>query len=57
MLPSEHLGTQHRLLVMDVAILRAKVKKRRVGEPNVRWWTRDNMVRLSEKILVDDNWR
>jgi len=58
-LPSEHLETQHRLLVMDVAIKREKVKERRVGEPKVRWWnfTRENVVQLAEKIVVDGNWK
>jgi len=58
-IPSEQLGTQHRLLVMDVAIKRAKVKKRLIGEPKVRWWNliRENAVRLIEKIIVDGNLR
>ena len=58
-LPSEHLGTQHRLLVMNVVIKRAKVKKRRVGEPKVRWWnlTRENAIWISEKIIANGNWR
>jgi len=50
-IPSEQLGTQHRLLIMDVDIKRVKVKKRLVGEPKVRWWnlTGENAFRLSEK--------
>jgi len=44
---------------MDVAIKRAKVKKRLIGEPKVRWWNliRENAVRLIEKIIVDGNLR
>jgi len=44
---------------MNVVIKRAKVKKRRVGEPKVRWWnlTRENAVELAEKILADGNWK
>jgi len=46
---SEHLRTQHRLLVMDIAIKNSKVKKRHVGEPKVRWW---NLTGLNTAKLV-----
>ena len=36
MIPSEHLGTQHRLLVLDVEFKGSKWKKRRVGDPKVK---------------------
>ena len=35
-IPSEHLGIQHRILIMDVVIKSSKVKKRSVEEPRVR---------------------
>ena len=58
-IPSEHQGTQHRLLVMDVAIKSAKVKKRLVRESKVRWWNLigENVAKLSEKIVANGNWR
>jgi len=36
-IPSEVLGTQHRLLVMDLVIKSFKAKKRSVGVARVRW--------------------
>jgi len=49
---SECLRTQHRLLVMDLAIKNFKVKKRGGGVARIRWWnlTRENATKLSEKI-------
>jgi len=35
---SEYLGTQHRLLVMDLVIKDFKAKKRSEGVTRVRWW-------------------
>jgi len=51
-IPSECLGTQHRLLVMDLMIKSFKLKKRSRGVARVRWWnlTRENTTKLSEKI-------
>jgi len=37
LIPGEYLGTQHRLLVMDVVIKRSKIKKRSVGKPRIKW--------------------
>ena len=36
-IPSEYLGTRHRLLVLDVKFKCLKWKKRRVGYPRVKW--------------------
>ena len=36
---SECIGTQHRLLVLDVEFKCSMWKKRRVGDPRVKWWT------------------
>jgi len=36
-IPSEGLGTQHRLLVLDVEFKYSKRKKRGVEEPRVKW--------------------
>ena len=57
-IPSECVGTQHRLLVMDLVTKRLKVKKRSGGAVRVRWWnlTRENAAKLSEKIRAGVNW-
>jgi len=46
-IPSEYLGTQHRLLVLDVELKCSKWKKRSVGEPRVKWWnlTKENTIK------------
>jgi len=51
-IPSEYLGTQHRLLVLDVELKCSKWKKRNVGEPRVKWWnlTKENAMKLDERI-------
>ena len=51
-IPSEFLGTQHRLLVMDMVIKGLRVKRRSGGVARVRWWnfTRENATKLSERI-------
>ena len=51
-IPSEYLGTQHRLLVLDVEFRCSKGKKRRVGDPRVKWWTltKENAMLLSQRI-------
>ena len=53
--PGEYLGTQHRLLVMDVVIKSSKIKKRSVEDPRVRWWNliSENATKLSVKIKVE----
>jgi len=56
-LPSEWLGTQHKLSVIDLVIKNFKVKKRGKGVDRTRWWnlTRDNATKLSEKIKSEAN--
>ena len=56
-IPSECLGTQHRLLVMDLEMKSLKVKKRSGGVARVRWWnlTRENATKLAEKIKSEAN--
>jgi len=55
---SEFLGTQHRLLVMDMVIKGFRVK-RSGGVTRDRWWnlTRENATKLSEKITAEANWK
>ena len=57
-IPSEYLGSQHKLLVMDLVIKNFKVKKRGGGIARIRWWnlTRENVTKLSEKIESETNW-
>jgi len=57
-IPSECLGTQHRLLVMDLEMKSFKVKKRSGGVARVRWWnlTSENATKLAEKIKSEANW-
>ena len=59
MLPSECLGTQHRLLVMDLVVKSFKAKKRSVGVARVRWWnlTRENATSLLKKIKSEASWK
>jgi len=51
-IPSEYLDTQHRLLVLDVELKCSKWKKRKVGDPRVKWWTltKEKALFLSERI-------
>jgi len=58
-IPSEYLGTPHRLLVLDVEFKCSKWKKRRVEDSRVRWLTltKENAGLLSEKITEEGAWR
>jgi len=57
-IPSEFLGTQHRLLVMDMVIKGFRVERRSGGVARVRWWnlTREKATKLSDKIRAEANW-
>ena len=59
MIPSECLGTRHKLLVMDLIIKNFKVKKRGGGVARTRWrnLTRENATKLLEKIKPETNWK
>jgi len=46
-LPSEYLGTQHSLLVMDVEFKFLKRKKISVGNPRVKWWNSSEVTQGS----------
>ena len=58
-IPSEYLGTQHRLLVLDVEFKYSKRKKRRVADPRVKWWTftKENAGLIAERIIEEGAWR
>jgi len=58
-IPSEYLGTQHRLLVLDAEFECSKRKKRRVGGPRVKWWTltKENAGLIVERITEEGAWR
>ena len=53
-IPTEYLGTQHRLVVMDLMIKSFKGKKRSEGVARIRWWnvTRESATELTEKMLM-----
>ena len=55
MIPSEYLGTQYRLLVLDMEFKCSKWKKRKVGDLRVKWWTltKGNAWLLSERITEE----
>jgi len=38
-IPSEYLGTQHRLVVLDMELKCSKWKKSTVGYHRVKWWS------------------
>ena len=59
MISSEFLGTQHRLLVMDLGIRGCKATKRSVSAARIRWWnlTKENAFKLSEKIISEASWK
>ena len=58
-IPSEYLGTQHRLLVLDAEFKCSKRKKRRVGDPRVKWCTltKENAGLIAERITEEGAWR
>ena len=58
-IPSKYLGTQHRLLVLDVELNCSKWKKKIVREPKVKWWnlTKENAMKLAERITEEEAWR
>jgi len=58
-IPNELLGTQHRLLVLDMEFKCSKGKQRRVGDPRVKWWTltKENAMLLAERIAEEGAWR
>ena len=58
-IPSEYLGTQHRLLVLDVEFKCLKWKKRSVEEHRVKWWnlTKENTMKSVERITKEGAWR
>jgi len=52
---SEYIGSQHRLLVLDMELKCSRWRKRRVGDPRVKWWTlsKENAKFLSERITEE----
>ena len=59
MIPSECVGSQHRLLVLDVEFNYVKWKMRGVGDLRVKWWnlSKDNAVNLSARTTKKGAWR
>ncbi|XP_009792076.2 uncharacterized protein [Nicotiana sylvestris] len=59
-IPSENLTTQHRLLVMDLEIVRKRRKRAMYGQPRIRWraLTSDKAQELGGgKLLAMGAWR
>ena len=58
-IPSECVGSQHRLLVLDVEFNCVKWKMRGVGDLRVKWGnlSKDNVVNLSARITEKGAWR
>jgi len=52
-IPSEYLRTQHTLLVLDVEFKCSKWKKRRAGDPRVKWWilAKENVGYYQRELL------
>ena len=59
MIQSEYLGTQYRLLVLDVELKCSNWKKKCVREPIVKWWnlTKKNAMKFAEKITEEGRLR
>jgi len=57
-IPSKFIGSQHRLLGLDVEFKCSRWKKRRIGYPRVKWWTltKENARLLSERIAEEGAW-
>jgi len=54
-IPSEFLGTQHRLLVLDVECKYPRRTKRRAEEPIIKWWTltKEKAGLIAERIAEE----
>ncbi|XP_070015908.1 uncharacterized protein [Nicotiana sylvestris] len=57
-IPSEHLTTLHRLLVMDLEIKRSRRKRAGCRQPMIKWGnlTKDKAQELGEKLLAMRAW-
>ncbi|XP_070044550.1 uncharacterized protein LOC107818936 [Nicotiana tabacum] len=57
-IPSEHLTTLHRLLVMDLEIKRSRKKREGCKQPKIKWGnlTKDKAQDLGEKLLAMRAW-
>lgn len=53
-IPSDCLSTQHRLLVMDLEVKRARKKRAVYGQPKIKWGalTKGKAQKLREKLLA-----
>ncbi|XP_019227380.1 PREDICTED: craniofacial development protein 2-like [Nicotiana attenuata] len=57
-IPSEHITTPHRLIVMDLEIKRSRRKRAGCREPKIKWGnlTKDKSQELGEKLLAMRAW-
>jgi len=58
-IPNKYLGTQHRLLVLDVELKCSKWKRSSAGKPRVKWskLTKKNAMKLAERISEGGVWK
>ncbi|XP_016478340.1 uncharacterized protein LOC107799714 [Nicotiana tabacum] len=58
-IPSESLMIQHKLLVMDLNIMKKHIKKVVQGLPRIKWGalTKDRALELGDKLLAMGPWR
>ncbi|KAF3624282.1 putative pre-mRNA-processing factor 6-like [Capsicum annuum] len=57
-IPSEHLSTQHRLMVMDLIIKKSKMRRAREGRPRISWGglTPVSALEIEEKVAGMGVW-
>ena len=55
MIPSGFVGSQHRLLILDVEFTCVKWKRRGVGDLRVKWWNlaKENAMKLLVRIMEE----
>ena len=58
-IPSEFLGTQHRLLVLDAEFKYPRRAKRGVSEARIKWWnlTKEKTGIIAERVVDEGVWR
>ncbi|XP_047251387.1 uncharacterized protein LOC124886596 [Capsicum annuum] len=51
-IPSDHLSTQHRLLVMDLFIKKSRKSRVREGQPRIKWGSLTPVSALKIRVMV-----
>ncbi|XP_047249967.1 uncharacterized protein LOC124885760 [Capsicum annuum] len=57
-IPSEHVSTQHRLIVMDLIIKKSKKKRAKKGRPRIKWGglMPINVLEIGEEVAGIEVW-